>query len=106
MPEDDNSGDVKKRLWKNKTVKDLRSMRIAQNWKEYKIIDTTSQEKLESWNGNILIRPDPQIIWKTPKKSPLWDKAMGHYHRSFQAAAEAGAFQKNLQSHGRCLIRN
>ena len=57
-------------------------MRIAQNWKEYKIIDTTSQEKLESWNGNILIRPDPQIIWKTPKKSPLWDKAMGHYHRS------------------------
>ena len=49
-------------------------MRIAQNWKEYKIIDTTSQEKLESWNGNILIRPDPQIIWKTPKKSPLWDK--------------------------------
>lgn len=57
-------------------------MRIAQNWKEYKIIDTTSQEKLEFWNGNILIRPDPQIIWKTPKKSPLWDKAMGHYHRS------------------------
>ena len=57
-------------------------MRIADNWKEYRIIDTTTQEKLESWNGNILIRPDPQIIWKTPKKSPLWDKALGHYHRS------------------------
>ena len=57
-------------------------MRIANEWKEYRILDTTSQEKLESWNGNILIRPDPQIIWKTPKKSLMWNKALGHYHRS------------------------
>lgn len=57
-------------------------MRIADNWKEYRIIDTTAQEKLESWNGILLIRPDPQIIWKTPKKSSLWEKAQGHYHRS------------------------
>ncbi len=57
-------------------------MRVADNWKEYRIIDTTSQEKLESWNGHILIRPDPQIIWKTEKKSPMWDRALGHYHRS------------------------
>lgn len=42
-------------------------MRIAQNWKEYKIIDTTSQEKLESWNGNILIRPDPRSYGKLRK---------------------------------------
>ena len=57
-------------------------MRIADKWKEYRIIDTTSQEKLESWNGILLIRPDPQIIWKTPQKSPLWERAQGHYHRS------------------------
>ena len=57
-------------------------MRIADNWTEYRIIDTTSQEKLESWNGILLIRPDPQIIWKTSHKSPLWDRAQGHYHRS------------------------
>lgn len=57
-------------------------MRIAKNWKEYKIIDTTSQEKLESWNGVLLVRPDPQIIWKTPKKSSLWERNHGHYHRS------------------------
>lgn len=55
-------------------------MRIADNWTEYRIIDTTSQEKLESWNGILLIRPDPQIIWKTSHKSPLWDRAQGHYH--------------------------
>ena len=57
-------------------------MRIAENWKDYKILDSSSGEKLEDWNGHILIRPDPQIIWKTPKRSPLWEKAMGHYHRS------------------------
>ncbi|MBO5383729.1 MAG: SAM-dependent methyltransferase, partial [Ruminococcus sp.] len=57
-------------------------MRVAENWNDYKIIDTSDQEKLEVWGGVSLIRPDPQIIWKTPKKSPLWEKADGHYHRS------------------------
>lgn len=60
----------------------MQTMRIASNWKEYKILDTTNQEKLESWNGTLLIRPDPQIIWKGEKKSQLWSKADGHYHRS------------------------
>lgn len=57
-------------------------MRIADNWKEYRIIDTTSQEKLECWNGTLLIRPDPQIIWKSAQKTDLWKNADGHYHRS------------------------
>lgn len=43
-------------------------MRIAENWKDYKIIDTSSGDKLESWGGKVLVRPDPQIIWKSPKK--------------------------------------
>lgn len=57
-------------------------MRIADNWKDYKIIDTTNGEKLESWGGLILVRPDPQIIWKSNKKSDNWGKADGVYHRS------------------------
>ena len=40
-------------------------MRIAENWKDYKIIDTSSGDKLESWGGKVLVRPDPQIIWKS-----------------------------------------
>ena len=44
-------------------------MRIAENWKDYKIIDTSSGDKLESWGGKVLVRPDPQIIWKSPKRS-------------------------------------
>ena len=57
-------------------------MRIADKWEQYKILDTSSEEKLEDWNGVKLIRPDPQIIWKTPKNESLWKSADGHYHRS------------------------
>ena len=57
-------------------------MRIADKWEQYKILDTSSEEKLEDWNGVKLKRPDPQIIWKTPKNESLWKSADGHYHRS------------------------
>lgn len=57
-------------------------MRLANNWVDYAIIDTCFQEKLENWNGIKLIRPDPQIIWKTEKDLSLWNTAIGHYHRS------------------------
>ena len=56
-------------------------MRIA-NLKDYELIDTSSGERLERWGNIILIRPDPQIIWKTPKINPLWKKAHAIYHRS------------------------
>ena len=57
-------------------------MRKAKKWEQYSILDTSSEEKLEDWNGVKLIRPDPQIIWKTPKNENLWNSADGHYHRS------------------------
>lgn len=57
-------------------------MRIADKWKDYRIVDTSCNEKLEVWNKVTLIRPDPQIIWKTSHKSPLWELADGHYYRS------------------------
>ena len=57
-------------------------MRIADRWQDYKIIDTSDNEKLEMWKDISLIRPDPQIIWKTPHKNPLWNTAHAHYHRS------------------------
>lgn len=44
----------------------------AANWKDYELIDTGSGERLERWGDILLIRPDPQIIWKSEKKrSPL-----------------------------------
>ena len=52
------------------------------SWKEYELIDTSSGERLERWGNKILIRPDPQIIWNTPKDNPMWRKADARYHRS------------------------
>lgn len=70
-------------------------MRIAENWKDYEIIDTSDGDKLESWQGKILVRPDPQIIWKTERKNPLWNKADGIYHRS-QKGGGSWEFRKKL----------
>lgn len=56
-------------------------MRTA-NWKDYELLDTSSGERLERWGDLILIRPDPQIIWNTPKQHPLWRKAHARYRRS------------------------
>ncbi len=56
-------------------------MFTADGWKEYRLIDASDGERLESWNGHLLIRPDPQVIWNGAKKSPLWKKADGVYRR-------------------------
>lgn len=56
-------------------------MRTA-NWNDYELLDTSAGERLERWGDIILIRPDPQIIWNTPKKHPLWKQAHARYHRS------------------------
>ena len=57
-------------------------MRIAENWADYRLIDTTCGERLERWGNITLIRPDPQVIWQTRPASELWQHADGHYHRS------------------------
>ncbi len=57
-------------------------MRVADNWKDYELIDCSCGERLERWGKITLIRPDPQVIWKTEKKNPLWKKADAVYHRS------------------------
>ncbi len=59
-------------------------MWTADGWdkNEYEVLDAADGEKLERWGGYILVRPDPQVIWKTEKKDPLWRRANGIYHRS------------------------
>ena len=42
-------------------------MWIADNWKEYEVLDASCGEKLERWGKYVLVRPDPQVIWDTPK---------------------------------------
>lgn len=63
-------------------------MWIANNWKDYEVIDTSAGEKLERWGKYILLRPDPQVIWNTPKTNPNWKKINAHYHRSQKGGGE------------------
>lgn len=57
-------------------------MRVSDDWKDYELIDCSDGERLERWGDTVLIRPDPQVIWKTPKTHPLWKKADARYSRS------------------------
>lgn len=57
-------------------------MLIAENWKDYELIDTGGGEKLERWGSFVLRRPDPQVIWPLPQNMKKWEKADAHYHRS------------------------
>lgn len=63
-------------------------MWIADNWKDYEVIDTSCGEKLERWGKYILLRPDPQVIWNTPKEVAQWKQLNGHYHRSAKGGGE------------------
>ena len=63
-------------------------MWIAKHWKEYGVIDCSGGEKLEHWGKYTLLRPDPQVIWNTPKKVADWKKLNGHYHRSKKGGGE------------------
>ncbi len=57
-------------------------MKLVEDFKEYKILDMAKGLKLESWNGVILSRPDPQIIWNDKQHENLWNKVDALYHRS------------------------
>ena len=63
-------------------------MWIANNWKDYEVLDTSGGEKLERWGKYLLVRPDPQVIWNTPHEHPGWKKKNGHYHRSSKGGGE------------------
>ncbi len=63
-------------------------MYIASNWKDYEVLDTGNGEKLERWGDYILVRPDPQVIWKCDHKHSGWKNNDGHYHRSSKGGGE------------------
>ncbi len=70
-------------------------MWFSENWKDYELLDASDGERLERWGKYILIRPDPQIIWKGEKKHPGWKNADGIYRRSSNGG---GGWIKNKMS--------
>lgn len=57
-------------------------MKVANNWKDYEILDMANGEKLERWNNIYLVRPDPQIIWNDKQYPEKWKQANARYNRS------------------------
>ena len=57
-------------------------MRAAERWKDYELLDASRGERLERWGDILLIRPDPQVLWDTPRRDPRWQQAHARYHRS------------------------
>lgn len=60
----------------------------AQNWKDYRLIDASDGERLEQWGKYILVRPDPQVIWKSLKEDSRWKRPDGRYHRSSKGGGD------------------
>jgi len=73
-------------------------MRSSGYWKDYELIDASDGERLERWGDIILIRPDPQVIWKTEKKNPLWHNAHARYHRSSTGGGKWQVYKKLPES--------
>lgn len=83
-------------------------MWIADGWTDYEVIDTSNGEKLERWGDYLLVRPDPQVIWDTPKSISGWHNMNGHYHRSSKGGGEWEFFDlpEQWQIHYKDLIFN
>ena len=74
-------------------------MWLADGWKDYQVIDCSKGEKLERWGEYLLVRPDPQVIWDTPKNHVGWHHKNGHYHAS--SFLRTGTKRINLENRRR-----
>ncbi|MDE6111155.1 MAG: class I SAM-dependent methyltransferase, partial [Eubacterium sp.] len=69
-------------------------MRYTKDWKDYELIDCSNGEKLERWENQVLIRPDPQVIWKSERKNNLWYQANARYERSKTGGGQWNVYKK------------
>lgn len=67
-------------------------MWVSDKWTDYELLDASGGEKLERWGNRILLRPDPQAIWETPRRDPRWNRPDAAYRRS---SSGGGAWEKN-----------
>lgn len=73
-------------------------MKVIKNFNDYEILDMANGQKLERWNGVILSRPDPQIIWNEKTRASLWDSADAKYKRSNKGGGEWYIYNKDMDS--------
>lgn len=75
------------------------------SWKNYELIDASDGERLERWGDVILIRPDPQVIWKTKKNNRYWTDFHARYFRS-KSGGGGWKFVKNIHSPWQISYKN
>jgi len=80
-------------------------MRVANEWQDYELIDASGGERLERWGSAVLIRPDPQIIWRNSEPSPIWESADARYIRSSAGGGE-WEYYKNLPESWQICYKN
>ena len=80
-------------------------MKIANEWKEYKILDMAEGQKLEKWGNVILSRPDPQIIWKEKTFPNKWKEINATYHRS-KTGGGSWEFKKKIPNQWQIHYKN
>ncbi len=69
----------------------VKTMWIADKWRDFELLDCSKGEKLERWGDYYLVRPDPQAIWETPRRNPHWNSRSARYSRS---ASGGGSWDK------------
>ena len=82
-----------------------KNMKIANEWKDYKILDMAGGQKLEKWGNVILSRPDPQIIWKNKSFPNKWKEMNAVYNRS-KTGGGSWEFKKKVPSQWQIKYKN
>lgn len=80
-------------------------MIVANDWKDYEILDMANGEKLERWKDVILARPDPQIIWKEKTFPEKWKQTNARYHRS-STGGGSWEYEKKMPSSWKVGYKN
>lgn len=80
-------------------------MKLANEWKDYKILDMADGQKLERWGDVVLSRPDPQIIWKSKSFPNKWKEINAEYHRS-KTGGGAWEFKKKMPKQWQVKYKN
>ena len=80
-------------------------MIVANNWKDYEILDMANGEKLERWKDIILVRPDPQIIWKNKSFPQKWNQIHARYNRS-NTGGGSWEYKKSIPSSWQVSYKN
>ncbi len=73
-------------------------MFLADGWKDYKILDCSNGEKLERWANKILVRPDPQVVWRSDRNLSEWKTADARYNRSKTGGGSWQCYKKLPES--------